>query len=102
MDITSNSAEQNARHFFNIQFFKSKSIINSQITSHSNPFQPSEDNDDDDMPPEMSASYSEISFHGVPENYEKSILGSSSDYLDDAMKSPPRPSSLGYGKRERM
>lgn len=54
------------------------------------------------MPPEMSASYSEISFHGVPENYDKSILDASTDYLDDTMKSPPRPSTLGYGKRERM
>lgn len=57
------------------------------------------------MPPEMSASYSEISFHGVPENYEKSILDSSTGYLDDSIKSSPRPrpSSLGYGKRnERM
>ncbi|XP_037043414.1 BLOC-1-related complex subunit 6 isoform X2 [Bradysia coprophila] len=77
MDIPSNSAESNT-------------------TSHSNPFQPADDNDDDDIPPEMSASYSEISFHGVPENYEKSILDSSTDYLDDTMKSPPRPSSLGY------
>lgn len=79
-----------------------KSILISQIiASHSNPFQPSDDNDDDDMPPEMSASYSEISFHGVPESYEKSILDSSADYLDDTAKTP-RPSTLGYGKRERM